>query len=83
MSWKNKLNNLEKLKKEIIEEEKIIKLEEEYQKLCSRFSLSYLSGSPWYVGPSYRKYLENKKKFSSQDFFIFFMLDKINQNKSK
>ena len=28
------------------------KLEEEYQNYCKQFSPAYLSGSPWYVGPS-------------------------------
>ena len=27
-------------------------LEEEYQNYCKQFSHAYLSGSPWYVGPS-------------------------------
>lgn len=31
-------------------------LEEDYKNEISKFSLEYLSGSSWYVGPSFKEY---------------------------
>ena len=35
-------------------------LEKEYQTYCSKFSPAYLSGSPWYVGPSMKEHIKNE-----------------------
>ena len=44
--------------------EYIDKLEIEYLKYCNKFSPAYLSGSPWYVGPSLKEYILNNNKIS-------------------
>ena len=36
-------------------------LEEDYQKELIKFSPSYLRGSSWYVGPSFKKYFLERK----------------------
>ena len=34
--------------------------EQKYQKLISTYSVAYLEGSDWYIGPSFIKYIRNE-----------------------
>lgn len=34
--------------------------ERRYQKLISPFSIAYLEGSDWYIGPSFKQYIHNE-----------------------
>jgi hypothetical protein len=38
--------------------------ETKYQKLISNYSNAYLTGSNWYVGPSFTKYIKNESIFN-------------------
>ena len=38
--------------------------EKKYQKLISNYSDAYLTGSNWYVGSSFKKYIENESIYN-------------------
>ena len=55
------LNRSKKLCKKFDDNLELIKLETLYQKYINKFSPAYLSGSPWYIGPSLIQWINNKK----------------------
>ena len=73
-----KLNLCHKLNKKFDDDINLIKLENAYQKYINKFSPAYLSGSPWYVGPSILSYINNKKINTDLLSFLFLISNKIN-----
>ena len=60
--------------------EQLEQLEKEYQDYCKKFSKAYLSGSPWYVGPSIKHHIENKKMDLSALSFMFLLSHKLTKS---
>jgi hypothetical protein len=57
----------------------LLELEIEYQKIINKYSLAYLSGSSWYVGPSLIEYISNKQLSSELIYTLLFIAQKLNK----
>ena len=74
----DKLNECHQLNRQFDYNIDLIKLEEKYQKYISKFSPAYLSGNPWYVGPSIIKYIERQPINTDCLALLFFVSNKLN-----
>ena len=75
--YQKKLDNCKKLCRDFDNNVELIKLEEKYQAYIKKFSPAYLSGSPYYVGPSLIEYIKSRPINNTLLSCLFFLSHKL------